>query len=100
MIKAFGHLREGPYLQFKNRLKHLSHSLCGDSCRYPSLEDIKGRGIDKALWKLVPQTNSRREECRSVCVCPAVRDHESVLVTSSYCCALWVQVLFWRNVNQ
>ena len=35
-----------------------------------------------------------------MCFCPAVRDHESGLVTSSYCCALWVQVLLWRNVNQ
>ena len=69
------------------------------SAHNPSLEDIKGRGVDKALWKLVPQMNSRREECCSVCVCPAVRDHESGLVTSSYNCALCLKVLLWRNVN-
>ena len=79
---------------------HPNHSPCGESCRYPSLEDIKGRGVSNALWKLIPQKNSRSQECRSVCVRPAVRDHESGLVTSSYCCVLWVKVLFWRKVKQ
>ena len=37
---------------------------------------MKGRGVYNALWKLVTQANSRREECHPECVCRAVGNHD------------------------
>ena len=43
--KSCGHVKEGPYLQFKSRLKtSQSTVLQGESCRDPRLEDINRLG--------------------------------------------------------